>query len=695
MPTIFISHATSDDAAVNQIADRLDAGGFAAWVDHRKGGLTPGTPNWERALREAIQGCDLGLLVMSPRSLASDMCSAECLLLRELDKPLYVLRLEACPPEIIWLYIKFIQYADADASLDAGLDSLLAALRGESAGPGAPTALSGRFTGGDVMRTYLPYLKIPLRGREQAVETLRPLLNGGQAVQIIAVGGRGKSRLAAELALAAPRGAVWHRCDAGSAAYEWLELLRQHTGLPKEADQPAILDRLEAQKPLLVLDNAEAVLADDPRRPAYRQLAQALISRGLPLLLTSRRPWTDLKPRQALDLDSLPLPLAQRLALDFAEAAGVPLDAGQGAAIAQAALCHPRLIEFAVEQVLDGRRYERVLKLLEEGRHEDVQEKLDEMVHKSIRDMAAHDKHGPDAEALLKCLCAARGPLDTAAALALKPDGWDDDRAEDALEMLLQWRFVRRETAGRARVDEVVGQAVPADEAARPRLFDHFFALHSDYDRNNDEDNHPLLNAEWENIRAALDWGLKQRPKAACDWLWAVQYFMMLHKSHAERLELLETALETALEAGYTRGQANTLQALGDVHRMKNEYAEAVGRYLAALPLYEAIGARLGQANTLKALGDVAYMQDEYAEAVGRYLAALALGAQIGDFASQLNSLKGLAYTCQAQGDLARACAYAQQLLKLADSHPFFRDHPVVAGWRETFAEWGCDTPSP
>jgi hypothetical protein len=454
---IFISHATKDDNAVNAIAEQLEAGGIDTWVDHRQG-LEPGTPNWDKALRAAIQDCEFGLLVMSPRSLASDICSAECLLLRDLGKPLYVLLLETCSPDTIWLYIRLIQYADGRADLSAGVAALLRVLRGQSAEEAsAPTALGGRITGIDTMRVYLPYLdKIPLYGREAEMNELRVKLADGQATQIIGVGGKGKSRLAAEFALSAKQGAVWHRCNSSSAAYEWLELLRKHAGLDKDAPQEAILQVLQTQAPLVVLDNAEDVPADDSRRPAYRQLAQALVSRRVPLLITSRRAWTDVQPRYAHDLNSLPPAIAEKLAHDFAHAANLSLNAAQCAALAQAARYHPRLIEFAVEQVQDGRRYERVLKLLNEGEHEDVQERMDEMVHKSIRDMVAHDKHGADAEALLKCLCVGRGSLDMAAILALRPEDWDEDRAEDALETLYQWRFVHRDADERTRVEEPV-----------------------------------------------------------------------------------------------------------------------------------------------------------------------------------------------------------------------------------------------
>lgn len=117
---------------------------------------------------------------------------------------------------------------------------------------------------------------------------------------------------------------------------------------------------------------------------------------------------------------------------------------------------------------------------------------------------------------------------------------------------------------------------------------------------------------------------------------------------------------------------------------------EVGDRYQAALPLYETIGARLGQANTLQALGDVHYMRDEYEEAVARYQAALQLGQAIGDFVSQLNSLKGLAFTAHARGDTTAGCQYAQQLLSLASQHPFFQNSPITADLRATFSSWEC-----
>jgi tetratricopeptide (TPR) repeat protein len=126
------------------------------------------------------------------------------------------------------------------------------------------------------------------------------------------------------------------------------------------------------------------------------------------------------------------------------------------------------------------------------------------------------------------------------------------------------------------------------------------------------------------------------------------------------------------------------------VARIQNEYEAARAGYERALALFEAVGDRLGQANTLRAMGDVAYMQDDYDAARERYRRALALGEAIGNFTVRLNSLHSLGLLEKTVGDTAAACEAYRRTLELADSHPFFKNHPIVQGWREEYAELGC-----
>ncbi|MGH8933828.1 MAG: tetratricopeptide repeat protein, partial [Egibacteraceae bacterium] len=87
--------------------------------------------------------------------------------------------------------------------------------------------------------------------------------------------------------------------------------------------------------------------------------------------------------------------------------------------------------------------------------------------------------------------------------------------------------------------------------------------------------------------------------------------------SRQERM--LSQALPIYRQIGARLGEANAIQALGDVALQQDRYDEASERYEQALPIYRQIGARLGEANAIQALGDVARMQDRYDEASERY----------------------------------------------------------------------------
>ncbi|HRF97842.1 MAG TPA: toll/interleukin-1 receptor domain-containing protein, partial [Aggregatilineales bacterium] len=69
---IFISHTTDDDPTVNKIAKTLIKAGHTVWVDHDH--LAIGASSWDKAIKEAIRTCDIGLFLMSKKSLTSEIC---------------------------------------------------------------------------------------------------------------------------------------------------------------------------------------------------------------------------------------------------------------------------------------------------------------------------------------------------------------------------------------------------------------------------------------------------------------------------------------------------------------------------------------------------------------------------------------------------------------------------------------------
>jgi len=83
-------------------------------------------------------------------------------------------------------------------------------------------------------------------------------------------------------------------------------------------------------------------------------------------------------------------------------------------------------------------------------------------------------------------------------------------------------------------------------------------------------------------------------------------------------------------------GEANTLQAIGDVLQFLKRSTEALKRYEAALTFYREIGSRLGEANTLQT---IAILEKDPVIGLVRSQAALNLYVEIGDKYSQAQNL--------------------------------------------------------
>ncbi|MGI8814730.1 MAG: tetratricopeptide repeat protein, partial [Pseudonocardia sp.] len=134
-----------------------------------------------------------------------------------------------------------------------------------------------------------------------------------------------------------------------------------------------------------------------------------------------------------------------------------------------------------------------------------------------------------------------------------------------------------------------------------------------------------------EHLRAEFD----DRPDA--DPAITVELLDLLAKAAAfdsdwsTQQQLLTRALPIYRQIGARLGEANAIQALGDVALAQDRYVDAAERYEQALPIYRQIGARLGEANAIQALGEVARMQDRYVDAAERYEQALPIYRQIGD----------------------------------------------------------------
>ncbi len=115
----------------------------------------------------------------------------------------------------------------------------------------------------------------------------------------------------------------------------------------------------------------------------------------------------------------------------------------------------------------------------------------------------------------------------------------------------------------------------------------------------------------------------------------------LTHLEQARRLYILLTDT-IASTPDAVLGEANVLQAQGDVLYFQKETAAALEKYELALGLYRGVGDRLGEANVLQAQGDVLRQQGDYSESSKHYQSALAMYQAIGDRQGEANSCLGL-----------------------------------------------------
>jgi len=100
---------------------------------------------------------------------------------------------------------------------------------------------------------------------------------------------------------------------------------------------------------------------------------------------------------------------------------------------------------------------------------------------------------------------------------------------------------------------------------------------------------------------------------------------------YKQAIEAFSQRPSEAEERPYIIGEANTLQAIGDVQRFRDEYDKALQSYDQALQLFRAVGSRLGEANTLLSRADLFDASGRTDDALQNYEQALRLYAEMGD----------------------------------------------------------------
>jgi predicted ATPase/DNA-binding SARP family transcriptional activator/Tfp pilus assembly protein PilF len=217
------------------------------------------------------------------------------------------------------------------------------------------------------------------------------------------------------------------------------------------------------------------------------------------------------------------------------------------------------------------------------------------------------------------------------------------------------------------------------------------------------------LELEHDNLRAALEWGLKAEGKAelglllagSLEFFWssrclfdegreylsaalsrpesfdrtaarakalhAAGHLAYVQSDYPATLPLLEESISIYKDLGPTgrRGIANALITLGDMETELGDYATASSLMKEALGIMRELNDQRGIARALWQLGQCAVRPGDFEQAVQYYEMALPLLRQLGDKSHTAIALSGLAEVALRRGDYERAYTLEEESLAL------------------------------
>ncbi|MBI2299802.1 MAG: tetratricopeptide repeat protein, partial [Armatimonadetes bacterium] len=547
------------------------------------------------------------------------------------------------------------------------------------------------------IRHNLPLQVSAFIGREGELRELRARLGDHRLVTITGVGGCGKTRLAiqlaAELASAETDGAWLVEL----AALTDPALVTQTVAAELDVRPPpggsfldALLDHLRDRRLLLVMDNCEHLL------DAASELAETILQHcsDVVIVATSREP-LGVGGEVVYRLRSLGLPGAEddvralasaeavRLFVERAAAAASGFDLRPHNAAAVAEICRrldglPLAIELAAARVrsmaperIAGRLDER-FKLLTGGsrtampRHRTLQGAVD----------WSYDLLHADEQRVLLALSVFYGGWTLEAAERVCGDGLERWELLDLFTSLVDKSLViYDEEADRSRLLETVRQyaaeRLAADAAAvRDRHLAWFGGLVAEgfaaRRGPHEAEWAQRLEADQENLRAALDW-CAAAPSRAADGLrlaGQLYWFWDHHGYWQEGRRQLEGALAAMPDAA-TPERALALQGAGLLTMHLGDLEAAERWDLAAMAAWERLGDRASYCRVQHNLGRVAQRREDLTTASRLIAECVAEQRRLGDLDGLPISLQSLGNLRSVEGDQAGAAELLEEALLL------------------------------
>jgi non-specific serine/threonine protein kinase len=173
------------------------------------------------------------------------------------------------------------------------------------------------------------------------------------------------------------------------------------------------------------------------------------------------------------------------------------------------------------------------------------------------------------------------------------------------------------------------------------------------------------LDAELDNIRAALEWSLGGgeaeaglRLAGALWWFWGIRAHVIEGRGWLERALAMSSGARTSARAKALYGAGLLAWGQGDFER-------AVELCEESRALCREIGDKMGITHSLAILGYVAWGQGDYGHAAALYEEVVALRREIGDKRGIAHSLNLIGSVALHQGDYGRATELSEECLAL------------------------------
>jgi predicted ATPase len=534
-------------------------------------------------------------------------------------------------------------------------------------------------------------------GREKEIEAARSLLAKTRLLTFTGSGGSGKTRLALQVGaevLEEYTDGVWLVELAALTEPGLLSsTVAQALGVkeqPGQTVQKMLLDSLKSKSRLLLLDNCEHFLS------ACAQLVAVLLRScpNIKVLATSREALgiggeqsyrvpslTSPDPKQKATPESLSQYEAVRLFIDRACSHKPDFAVTNANAPALAQLCYqldgiPLALELAAARVRSlsvediNTRLDHRFRLLTGGDRAALPR------HQTLRALIdwSYDLLTGQEKALLGRLCVFAGGWTLAAAEQVgAKESIEEWAVFDLLTSLADKSLALVEERGgsaRYRFLETVRQygrerlmESGEQEAVGKRHRDYFLAFAAAAEPQligaDQGEWSARLEAEYENLRAGLEWSLGEGNATAClRFCGALWRYWWTRGHYAEGREWCVRSLVAVGSKERTRERSAVLTVAGILANFQGDYASARAYHEESLMIEGEIGSQHGIATSLSNLGSTAFIPGNYASARSYYEESLTICRNIGDQSGIAIALCNLGTMARIQDDYAsaRAC---------------------------------------